>query len=240
MIERLAVLLSCLMVVACADAHDVDAVTPNLRGDDAGSDEGASSGTAGDDGASGSGNVGSGTGGAGSGSSSTAGSGSTSNAGSGTGTSGTGSGSAGTPGGGTGQPVFGNVSSCAPCSGAMGSMGELEPCCTADGECGLDIGAINGLGRTCAQQNAPGTESMSCPAYVFNGNFDLTSCCGADGFCGVMIMQTAPLGCVDPALLGDLVEPAEGMMSGGGSMFGGGMRNQGDDEGPVRCRGGLD
>jgi len=228
------VVLACssLLAFSCAQAHDVDAVSPNLRDDDGGVDE--SGGSAGNDGA--------GRGGA---SGSRAGAGGTGSGASGAGSAGSGAGSgAGRAGngGGTGQPIFGNVSSCAPCSGAEGSMGALQPCCTADGACGLDIGELTGQGRTCARQNAPGMESMSCPEYVFQGNFMLTSCCGANGFCGVMIMQTAPLGCVDPELLGDLVEPAEEM--GGGMMFGGGMfGNQGGqdpDDGPVRCGANVD
>ncbi len=185
---------SSLLALGCAEAHDVDAVSPNLRDDDGGVDE--SGGSAGDDGAGRGGASGSRAGAGGSGAS-------------GSGGAGSGAGGAG-DGGGTGQPIFGNVSSCAPCAGAEGSMGALQPCCTADGECGLDIGALNGQGPTCARQNAPGMESMSCPEYVFQGNFMLTSCCGADGFCGVLIMQTAPLGCVDPELLGELVERGAG------------------------------
>jgi hypothetical protein len=229
-LHRSWVALACssLLAFGCAEAHDVDAVSPNLRDDDGGVDEGG--GSAGNDGA--------GRGGA---SGSRAGSGGTGSGASGSGAAGSGAGGAGN-GGGTGQPIFGNVSSCAPCAGAEGSMGALQPCCTADGECGVDIGGLNGQGRTCARQNAPGMESMSCPEYVFQGNFMLTSCCGADGFCGVMIMQTAPLGCVDPELLGDLVEPAEEM--GGGMMFGGGMfgdqGGQDPDDGPVRCGSSVD
>lgn len=230
--------LSCCSLFACAQAHDLDAINSNVR-DGGAIDEGG--GFGGDDGA-GSGASGSGSGTSGSGASGTGGAGTGSgSAGTGSGSAGTGSGSAGSSGG-TGQPVFGNVSSCAPCMGAEGSMGALDPCCTADGACGLDIGDLNGLGPTCAQRNAPGMESMSCPQYVFEGNFMLTSCCGADGFCGVMIMQTAPLGCVDPALLGDLVMPAEDM--GGGMMFGGGMfgmqGGQDPDDGPARCGAGVD
>jgi hypothetical protein len=221
------VALSCWSLFACAQAHDLDAVSANVR-DGGAIDEGG--GFGGDDGA------GSGASGSGSSTSGRGGSGASDS-----GSGGTGSGSAGSSGG-TGQPVFGNVSSCAPCMGAEGSMGPLEPCCTADGACGLDLGDLNGLGPTCAQQNAPGMESMSCPEYVFEGNFMLTSCCGADGFCGVMIMQTAPLGCVDPALLGDLVMPAEDM--GGGMMFGGGMfgmrGGQDRDDGPPRCGAAVD
>jgi hypothetical protein len=184
MIARVIVLFSFAVLGACTDAHDAGARSADERDEDEGSDEGAGS----EDRDGGRGNPGAGADGGG--------------------TPG-GGGEAGSSGGGTGQPVFGDVSACQPCEGAEGSMGALEPCCTADGECGLDIGDINGLGPTCAQQNAPGEESMSCPAYIFGGNFDLTSCCGADGACGVMIMQTAPLGCVDPRLLGDLVSPAD-------------------------------
>jgi hypothetical protein len=182
---RVLVLLSCLALGACSDGHDVDESDSNSRDDDQSSEEGA--GSSDRDGGSGRGNAGE----------------------DGSGTGRDGGGNPDTTGG-TGEPVFGDVSSCQPCAGAEGSMGALEPCCTADGECGLDIGAINGLGPTCAQQNAPGAESMSCPAYIFGENFDLTSCCGADGFCGVMIVMTAPLGCVDPRLLGDLVSAADG------------------------------
>jgi hypothetical protein len=221
-------------VFACADAHDVDAVGSSLRrdGGDEGSgsaddedDEGDPGDEGGEDDGAGRGSSGSGAAGGDSGNAGRAGSG------------GSGQGNAGN-GGGTGEPEFDDVSSCAPCMGAEGTMGALEPCCTADGECGLDIGALNGLGPTCARQNAPGTESTSCPDYVFQGNYMLTSCCGADGVCGVMIVQTAPLGCVDPALLGDLVMPAGTAMTSGGGMFGGGMRRGGqDDDEPARCSG---
>jgi hypothetical protein len=192
MIARVLVLFFFLVMPgACTDAHDADDGNGNNRRDeDDDSEEGA--GSEDRDGGTGRGNPGAGADG-----------GST-----------PGSGNSGSSGGGTGEPVFDDVSSCQPCEGAEGSMGPLEPCCTADGECGLDIGAINGLGPTCAQQNAPGTQSMSCPAYMFGQNFDLTSCCGAGGVCGVMIVMTAPLGCVDPRLLGDLVSPADA--AGGG------------------------
>lgn len=191
MIARVLVLFLFMMLGACVDAHDAGATSPDLRDEDEGSDEGA--GSEDPDGGPGSGQ---GNPGAGADGGSAAGRGG-------------GSSEAGSSGGGTGQPVFGNVSSCQPCEGAMGSMDAFEPCCTADGECGLDIGVINGLGPTCAQQSAPGTGSTSCPIYNFGQNFELTSCCGGDGMCGVMIVMTAPLGCVDPRLLGDLVSPVD-------------------------------
>ena len=222
--ERVLVVLCSAALLSCTDAHDVDAVSPNLRDRDAASDEGGSGGDSDDDDEDREGSS-AGRGGTGSGASgSTGGAGSAGRGG---------AGGAGTAGGGSGQPIFGDVSSCMPCRGAEGSMGALEPCCTADGECGVDIGELNGLGPTCVQQNAPGTESTTCPGYNFGGNFELTTCCGADGFCGVMIMQTAPLGCVDPRLLGDLVTPAEEPDQGGSGFFGGG--NDDDEDGPVRC-----
>lgn len=210
----LGVLSLCAALASCTEAHDVDALALGLG--DAGADEAdGDAGSAGSAGSSG------GSAGAG-------------NAGSGTG------GSAGTAGSGgrapAGQPVFDDVSSCAPCMGSDGMSGALEACCTADGACGLDISPFSGGAPQCVPQNAPGVESSACPAYTFGGTFALTSCCSEDGLCGVFIMQTAPLGCVDPALLGDLVSPA-GMM-GGGSMFGGGG-NRGSGE-RARCNAPVD
>jgi hypothetical protein len=212
--------LPVLVWAGCATAHDVDALSPELRGEDAsvgmGTAGGSGRGTAGS-----SGQGGSSAGGRGG------------NGGSSMASGGSGGSSGGRGGGTSGRGGGGNLP-CSPCSGAMGSMGGmLSACCTQDNQCGVDIGSIVGQDSLCARQNAPGTESMDCPSYTFQGNFQLTSCCGADGLCGVFIRQTAPLGCVDPALLGDLVTRDSGGNMGGG--FFGGQNMGGNQGGRQRC-----
>jgi hypothetical protein len=213
--EGLRRVLPWLLWVGCATAHDVDAVSPGLGDEDASIGEGsagssgrASGGTSGQSGSSAGGRGG------------TAGSSAATGGRGGSGLFGGRSGGAGSGGG--------NLP-CSPCSNAMGSMGMLTACCTQDNECGVDIGPLVGGGSNCVRQNMPGTESMDCPSYTFQGNFQLTSCCDGDGLCGVFIRMTAPLGCVDPELLGDLVSADSG---GGGGMFFGGGQNQGQRE---RC-----
>jgi hypothetical protein len=148
----------------------------------------------------------------------------------GSGTSGSGAGAGG--GAGSGQPIFNDVSSCAPCLDSMGTGGTLRACCTAEGRCGLDVGPLSGRAPTCVQQNAPGGNAPNCPAFTFSGIFPLTSCCDQDGLCGVQVMQTAPLGCVDPMLLGDLVAPASSGGFPGGGFPGGGANRGGERQ---RC-----
>ncbi|MGD8863130.1 MAG: hypothetical protein PVI30_24160 [Myxococcales bacterium] len=92
--------------------------------------------------------------------------------------------------------------SCDPgqCEGFSGFAGDLAGCCTADGLCGVDFGALTGEPQ-CLRRDAPGEPSDECPS-IDAGGFPIPGCCTAGGTCGVIIQMTAPLGCVDTTLLG--------------------------------------
>jgi hypothetical protein len=217
---------------ACADAHDVDAAgggTVEGPGGDEGETGGGAGASSSTDGRTQTGSPGSdpsagndpSSGGSSSGSNSGSSSGSNTGSGSSSGGSSSGGqGNAPTPppsfpfpgGGGMSGSMSGsgsaNVSACSPCSGTMGIAGALEPCCTNDGECGVDLGALTGM-SSCVQQNAPGDLDPSCPELDVMGMFTIPGCCMPSGQCGVRIVMLAPLGCVDPDELG-------GFLGGGG------------------------
>jgi hypothetical protein len=144
-------------------------------------------------------------------------------------------GTGGTPGTVPGGPVSHDVSACMPCQAAMGLTGTIEACCTVDKKCGLDLSSMNPQAG-CVQQNAPGTQTMSCPTASYMGFVTIPGCCGADGRCGLVIQQLAPLGCVKESVVGPLIGTSMGMggMNGGGTR-GGGTRGGGTAVNAMRC-----
>jgi hypothetical protein len=203
-----------LALCSCSKGHDLDVLPASGVAPDAGQLAAAAgtgvagsagristgaSGSAGTAGAGGGGGVGAAGLGAGGG---TAGRGGAAGRG---GTTGRG-GMAGRGGGtaGASSAVSHDVSACMPCQAAMGLVGTLEACCTTAGKCGVDISSFSGQ-ASCAQQNAPGNQTMACPSTSLMGIATIPGCCGADGVCGLVIMQLAPLGCVHASDLGSLV-----------------------------------
>ena len=125
-----------------------------------------------------------------------------------------GSSGGGFPGGGGNQntPPTEDVSACSPCDSAMGAAGTVPACCTDGGACGVDLGALTGNGSDCVMQNAPGAESAECPAVDYNGTA-VPGCCMPSGQCGILIRRIAPLGCVEPDVVADVLP---GLTGGGG------------------------
>ncbi len=109
-------------------------------------------------------------------------------------------------------PVSHDVSACMPCQSSMGFTGTLEACCTAAGRCGLDVSSLTGESM-CAEQNAPGTQTMACPSTSVMGFLSLPGCCRPDGTCGFVIDQIAPLGCVDSASVAKSLGMAAGTVT---------------------------
>jgi hypothetical protein len=86
--------------------------------------------------------------------------------------------------------------------GATTMAGDLPACCTTDGKCGLDLGALGGgMGGgagICLEQHSPGTLNPSCPDFNYMGFVTVPGCCKEDHTCGVMVVEAfAPLGCTD-------------------------------------------
>ena len=102
-------------------------------------------------------------------------------------------------------PPSEDVSSCSPCESISGSLGGVPACCTDDNQCGADLSALGGSAG-CVAREQPGSMSNECPSIsIMNGGFDIPGCCRATGRCGITIMRLAPLGCVDPSVVEDLL-----------------------------------
>jgi hypothetical protein len=213
----LSILLACLCagLLACADSRDLDAL--GVRVPDGGLDERPTD-DAGNAGGAGTSSLGSGTGNsgrAGTGSVAPSGAGNGGRAGSGSGfpigSAGSGSGfpfpgggnapgGGNTPGGGNNP----NVSACAPCEGVMGVLGDVPACCTSADECGVDLSGLGGPAE-CQPRDQPGRQTGQCPSIDSQGTM-IPGCCRPNGECGIIIMRTAPLGCIDPDVIANVIQ----------------------------------
>jgi hypothetical protein len=102
-------------------------------------------------------------------------------------------------------PPSEDVSSCSPCESISGSLGGVPACCTDDNQCGADLSALGGSAG-CVDREQPGSMSNECPSIsIMQGGFDIPGCCRANGRCGITIMRLAPLGCVEPGVVEDLL-----------------------------------
>jgi hypothetical protein len=81
----------------------------------------------------------------------------------------------------------------------------VPACCTDDDQCGADLSALGGSAGCVARQQ-PGAQSNQCPQVpIMSGGFQIPGCCLPSGRCGIVIMLLAPLGCVEPEVVEDLV-----------------------------------
>jgi hypothetical protein len=111
----------------------------------------------------------------------------------GNGAAGNGRGGQGGSGGTSGAAGNGFGSGCGRCGSISSMLGDVQSCCHASGECGIDLSALGT--PQCVEQNAPGSESASCPELDVAGLFQIPGCCTPAGECGLLIRQLLPLGC---------------------------------------------
>jgi hypothetical protein len=112
-----------------------------------------------------------------------------------------------------GGPISHDVSACMPCQAAMGLTGTVDACCTANNRCGVDLSSLTGQ-ALCVEQNAPGTQTMACPAASYMGLVSIPGCCRADATCGLVIQQLAPLGCAPAGSVSMLIGDTSGATAG--------------------------
>lgn len=116
----------------------------------------------------------------------------------------------------------------------------VDPCCAADGACGVATEFLAGLGETCQASNQPGAPDGACPSSAaqklpVNGRMfeveGFSGCCRTEtGTCGVVVNRIVAsglpfaspmLGCVDSApFFGGKTAAACGDPSGGGGAGG--------------------
>ena len=103
-------------------------------------------------------------------------------------------------------PPSEDVSGCSPCESLNGSLGGVPACCTDDNQCGADLSALGGSAG-CVERDQPGSQDMQCPEVsIMMGGFQIPGCCLPSGECGIVIMRLAPLGCIEPSVVEDLLE----------------------------------
>jgi hypothetical protein len=103
-------------------------------------------------------------------------------------------------------PPSEDVSSCSPCESLNRSLGGVPACCTDDNQCGADLSAL-GSRSGCVARDQPGTMTSQCPEVsIMQGGFQIPGCCLPSGRCGIIIMRLAPLGCIEPSVVEDLLQ----------------------------------
>jgi hypothetical protein len=98
------------------------------------------------------------------------------------------------------------------CEPLMQSL-SFPACCTADGECGTNLGGLAANTMVCYARDQPGEPHPDCPDEVLaifasepeNSPLTFEGCCKPEGVCGVSGPAPLALGCLERSLAGPLL-----------------------------------